>query len=81
MAEERQPPQGCAPLTAAITRQDRHHHHERERSGGEIAGGGDFDADPLENTGAPHLEARKAEGRDECERSKAWLLPGRSIPF
>jgi hypothetical protein len=24
-----------------------------------------------ENTGAPHLEARKAEGRDEGERSKA----------
>jgi hypothetical protein len=34
-----------------------------------------------ENTGAPHLEAQKAEGHDECERSKAWLLPGRSIPF
>jgi hypothetical protein len=36
---------------------------------------------PPENTGAPHLEARKAEGRDESERSKAWLLLGRSIPF
>jgi hypothetical protein len=36
---------------------------------------------PLENTCASHLEARKAEGQDECERSKAWLLPGRSIPF
>jgi hypothetical protein len=36
---------------------------------------------PLENTDAPHLENRKAEGRDECERSKVWLLPGRSIPF
>jgi hypothetical protein len=35
----------------------------------------------LENTDAPHLEARKAEGRDEGERSKAWLLSGRSIPF
>jgi hypothetical protein len=35
----------------------------------------------LENTGAPHLEARKAKGRSEGERSKAWLLPGRSIPF
>jgi hypothetical protein len=34
-----------------------------------------------ENTGAPHLEARKAKGRDESERSKAWLLLGRSIPF
>ena len=34
-----------------------------------------------ENTGAPHLEARKAEGRDECKRSEAWLLPGRSTPF
>jgi hypothetical protein len=36
---------------------------------------------PLENTGAPHLEARKAEGRDECKWSVAWLLPGRSTPF
>ena len=26
---------------------------------------------PPENTGAPHLEARKAEGCDEGERSKA----------
>jgi hypothetical protein len=34
-----------------------------------------------ENTGAPHLEAQKAKGRDEGERSKAWLLPGRSVPF
>jgi hypothetical protein len=34
-----------------------------------------------EKTDAPHLEARKAEGCDEGERSKAWLLPGRSIPF
>jgi hypothetical protein len=36
---------------------------------------------PLENTGAPHLEAQKAEGRDECKRSEAWLLPRRSTPF
>jgi hypothetical protein len=36
---------------------------------------------PPENTGTPHLDARKAEGRDECERSKAWLLPGRSTPI
>jgi hypothetical protein len=36
---------------------------------------------PPENIGAPHLEARKAEGRDECKRSVAWLLPGKSIPF
>jgi hypothetical protein len=36
---------------------------------------------PPENTGAPHLEARKAEGCDECKRSGAWLLPGRSTPF
>jgi hypothetical protein len=80
MAKERQPPRGCAPLTAA-RRQDRQHHHECELSGGEIAGGGEPDVDPPDNTGAPHLEARKAEGRDECERSKAWLLPRRSIPF
>jgi hypothetical protein len=36
---------------------------------------------PLEKTGAPHLEARKAEGRDECKRSVVWLLLGRSAPF
>jgi hypothetical protein len=36
---------------------------------------------PPKNTDAPHLEARKAEGRDEGKRSKAWLLPGRSTPF
>jgi hypothetical protein len=34
-----------------------------------------------ENTGAPHLEAWKVEGHDEGERSKAWLLPEKSIPF
>jgi hypothetical protein len=32
----------------------------------------------LENTGEPHLEARKVEG---CKWSEAWLLPGRSTPF
>jgi hypothetical protein len=36
---------------------------------------------PPVNTGAPHLEARKAEGLDECKRSEAWLLPERSTPF
>jgi hypothetical protein len=36
---------------------------------------------PPKNTGAPHLEARKAEGCHEGKRSKAWLLPGRSTPF
>jgi hypothetical protein len=30
---------------------------------------------PPENTGAPHLEARKVEGRDGCKGSEAWLLP------
>jgi hypothetical protein len=35
----------------------------------------------LENTGTPHLEAQKAEGRKEDEKSKAWLVPGRSVPF
>ena len=30
---------------------------------------------PPANTGAPHPEARKAKGRDECKRSEAWLLP------
>jgi hypothetical protein len=29
---------------------------------------------PPANTGAPHAEARKAEGRDECKRSETWLL-------
>jgi hypothetical protein len=50
MAEERQPPRGRAPLTAARRRQDRLHlcaeNEERELSGGEIAGGGGPDADP-----------------------------------
>jgi hypothetical protein len=36
---------------------------------------------PPENTGAPHLEARKAEGRDGRKRSEACLLLGRSTPF
>jgi hypothetical protein len=30
---------------------------------------------PPANTGAPHLEAQKAEGRGEGKRSEAWLLP------
>jgi hypothetical protein len=30
-----------------------------------------FQQIPPENTGAPHLEAQKAEGRDECKRSEA----------
>jgi hypothetical protein len=36
---------------------------------------------PPVNTGAPHPEAQKAKGRDECERSEAWLLPGGWTPF
>ena len=36
---------------------------------------------PPENTGAPHLEAQNAEGRDGRKRSKACLLPGRSNSF
>jgi hypothetical protein len=36
---------------------------------------------PPVNTGVPHPEARKAEGRDEYERSEAWLLPRGWIPF
>jgi hypothetical protein len=27
------------------------------------------------NTGVPHPEAQKAEGRSECKKSEAWLLP------
>jgi hypothetical protein len=30
---------------------------------------------PPANTDAPHTEARKVEGRDECKGSEAWLLP------
>jgi hypothetical protein len=36
---------------------------------------------PPVNTGVPHPEARKAEGRDECKRSEAWLLPEGWTPF
>jgi hypothetical protein len=36
---------------------------------------------PLENTGAPHLEAQKAKGRGGRKRSEACLLPGGSTPF
>jgi hypothetical protein len=36
---------------------------------------------PPENTGAPHLEARKAKGRDGRKRSEAYLLPGRLTPL
>jgi hypothetical protein len=28
------------------------------------------------NTSAPHPKAREAEGRGECKKSEAWLLPG-----
>jgi hypothetical protein len=31
---------------------------------------------PPANTGAPHPEVRKAEGRGECKKSETWLLPG-----
>jgi hypothetical protein len=36
---------------------------------------------PLEDTGAPHLEARKAKGHGGRKRSEAYLLPGGSTPF
>jgi hypothetical protein len=36
---------------------------------------------PPANTGAPHPEARKAEGRGECKKSEAWLLPEGWAPF
>jgi hypothetical protein len=36
---------------------------------------------PLENTSAPHLEARKVEGHGGCKWSEAWLQPGRLTPF
>jgi hypothetical protein len=31
---------------------------------------------PPANTGTPHPEEWKAEGRGECKKSEAWLLPG-----
>jgi hypothetical protein len=36
---------------------------------------------PPENTGAPHLEAQKAKGRDGRKGSEACLLDGGSTPF
>jgi hypothetical protein len=36
---------------------------------------------PPENTGAPHMEAQKAEWHDGCKRSETCMLPGRSTPF
>jgi hypothetical protein len=36
---------------------------------------------PPENTGAPHLEARKAKGRGGCKGSEACLLAGGLTPF
>jgi hypothetical protein len=36
---------------------------------------------PPVNIGAPHPKAWKAEGRNKCERSEAWLLPRGWIPF
>jgi hypothetical protein len=36
---------------------------------------------PLEDTGAPHLEAWKAKRRDGRKRSEACLLPRGSTPF
>jgi hypothetical protein len=36
---------------------------------------------PLANTGVPHPEAWKAEGRGECKSSEAWLLPEGGTPF
>jgi hypothetical protein len=36
---------------------------------------------PPANTGAPHPEAQKAEGREGCKRGEALLLPEKSIPF
>jgi hypothetical protein len=36
---------------------------------------------PPENTGAPHLEARKAKGRGGRRKNEACLLPGGSTLF
>jgi hypothetical protein len=36
---------------------------------------------PPENTGAPHLEARKAKGHGGRKRGEACLLPRGSTPF
>jgi hypothetical protein len=58
---------------------------QQQQEGGKTAGNATGASSPAvkspENTGTPHLEARKAEGHDEDERSKAWLVPGRSVPF
>jgi hypothetical protein len=85
MAEERQPPRGRAPPTAARRRQNQQQHRagnrERELPGGETAGGVALTRIPPANTGTPHPEPRKAEGRGECKKNKAWLLPGDELLF
>jgi hypothetical protein len=79
MAEERQPPRGRAPPTAARKSQDQQHHRagneERELPAVRPPEGVALTWIPPVNTGAPHPEAQKVEGRDECKRSEAWLLP------
>jgi hypothetical protein len=72
MAEERQPSWGCAPLTAARRRQDQQQHHELELSGGEIAGGGDPDADP------PREHRRTPSGGLEGGRAR-WMREGQGM--
>jgi hypothetical protein len=85
MAEERQPPWGHAPPTAARRRQDRQHRRagnkKRELPGGETDGGVALTQIPPANIDVPHPEARKAEGRGECKKSEAWLLPEGWTPF
>jgi hypothetical protein len=79
MAEERQPPRGRAPPTAARRRQDRQHrragNEKHKLPGGETAGGVALTRIPPANADVPHPEALKAEGRGECKKGEAWLLP------
>jgi hypothetical protein len=80
--EEHQPPRGCAPSK----QQQEEGKTASTATGASSPAARSPEGVPLtrtspENTGAPHLEARKEEGRDEGEKSKAWLLPGRLIPF
>jgi hypothetical protein len=79
MAEEHQPPWGRAPPTTARRRQDQQHrragNEKRELLDSETTRGVALTRIPPANTGVPHPEARKAEGRGECKKSEAWLPP------
>jgi hypothetical protein len=77
-------PRGRAPTTATRRRQDWRHHRvgaeECEIPGNKTARGVTLTWIPPVNTGAPHPGAWKVEGRGECKKCEAWLLP-RGSPF